>query len=46
MKRIYKEYGIRVTDESGSRIVRINKNVDMTNFSIQEKLTIKQKIDT
>lgn len=32
MKRIYKEYGIRVTDESGTRMVRINKNVDMSSF--------------
>ena len=43
MKRIYKEYGIRVTDESGSRIVRINKNVDMTNFSIARETYNKTK---
>lgn len=43
MKRIYKEYGIKVTDESGSRIVRINKNVDMTNFSIARETYNKTK---
>lgn len=43
MKRIYKEYGIRVIDESGSRIVRINKNVDMTNFSIARETYNKTK---
>lgn len=43
MKRIYKEYGIRVTDESGSRMVRINKNVDMTNFSIARETYNKTK---
>lgn len=43
MKRIYKEYGIRVTDESGSRIVRINKNVDMANFSVARETYNKTK---
>lgn len=43
MKRIYKEYGIRVTDESGSRIVRINKNVDMSSFLIARQVYGKTK---
>ena len=43
MKRIYKEYGIMVTDESGSRIVRINKNVDMSSFLIARQVYGKTK---
>lgn len=43
MRRTYKEYGIRVTGESGSRMVRINRNVDMTNFSIAREAYNKTK---
>ena len=43
MKRIYKEYGIRITDESGTRMVRINKNVDMSSFYIARQVYGKTK---
>lgn len=43
IKRIYKEYGIRITDESGVRIVKLNKNVDMTNFSVARETYNKTK---
>ena len=43
MKRTYKEYGIRITDESGARMVKINKNVDMSSFSIARQVYGKTK---
>lgn len=43
IKRIYKEYGIRITDETGARIVKLNKNVDMTNFSVARETYNKTK---
>lgn len=43
MKRTYKKYAIRIIDDSGSRIVKINKNVDMTNFTVARDTYAKSK---
>lgn len=43
MKRIYKSYGIRITDNSGAKLVKLNKNVDMSSFRNSQKVYSKTK---
>ena len=43
MKRIYREYGIRVTTDEGMKMVKLNKNVDMTSHSVAREQYNKTK---